>query len=63
MDKYDYDKVTAAKALGIGLSSLYRKIEQLGIDVDAGSVKGRRYRANIPVAIPEDGDARKLPAG
>ncbi len=29
--KYDYDKEQAAKSLSIGLSSLYRKMEELGI--------------------------------
>ena len=31
LEKYDHDKGAAAKALGVGLSSLYRKISQLGI--------------------------------
>ncbi len=30
--KYDWNKAEAAKALGVGLSSLYRKIDELGID-------------------------------
>jgi len=29
--KYDWDKIETAKALGIGVSSLYRKIDELGI--------------------------------
>lgn len=34
LDKYDWNKSEAAKALGIGLSSLYRKIDELGIKID-----------------------------
>ena len=29
--KYERDKPAAAKALGVGVSSLYRKIEELGL--------------------------------
>ena len=32
LNKYDWNKAEAAKALGVGLSSLYRKIDELGID-------------------------------
>ena len=32
LNKYDWNKVEAAKALNIGLSSLYRKMDELGID-------------------------------
>jgi DNA-binding NtrC family response regulator len=31
LTKYDWDKAETAKALGIGVSSLYRKIDELGI--------------------------------
>jgi len=31
LTKYDWDKTETAKALGIGVSSLYRKIDELGI--------------------------------
>jgi transcriptional regulator with PAS, ATPase and Fis domain len=31
LSKYDWNKAEAAKALGVGLSSLYRKIDELGI--------------------------------
>jgi two-component system response regulator PilR (NtrC family) len=34
LNKYDWNKVEAAKALGVGLSSLYRKIDELGINVE-----------------------------
>jgi len=33
LNKYDWNKAEAAKALGMGLSSLYRKIEELEINV------------------------------
>ena len=33
LNKYDWNKTEAAKALGVGLSSLYRKIDELEIDV------------------------------
>jgi len=33
LNKYDWNKAEAAKVLGIGLSSLYRKIDELGINV------------------------------
>ena len=32
LQKYERDKPAAAKALGVGVSSLYRKIEELGIN-------------------------------
>ena len=32
LSKYDWDKAQAAKALGVGLSSLYRKIDELEIN-------------------------------
>ena len=31
LNKHDWDKIETAKALGIGVSSLYRKIDELGI--------------------------------
>jgi len=31
LNKHDWDKTETAKALGIGVSSLYRKIDELGI--------------------------------
>jgi two-component system NtrC family response regulator len=31
LNKYDWDKIETAKALGIGVSSLYRKIDELAI--------------------------------
>ncbi len=34
LNKYDWNKAEAAKALGVGLSSLYRKIDELGINVE-----------------------------
>lgn len=34
LDKYDWNKAEVAKALGIGLSSLYRKIDELEIKID-----------------------------
>jgi DNA-binding NtrC family response regulator len=34
LNKYKGNKVEAAKALGVGLSSLYRKIHELGINAD-----------------------------
>ncbi len=50
LSKYDWNKADAAKALGIGVSSLYRKIDELGI------VKSRqRPRRNTP-----RGDADEL---
>ncbi len=33
LNKYDWDKAEAAKVLGVGLSSLYRKIDELGINI------------------------------
>ena len=32
LNKYDWNKTEAAKALGVGLSSLYRKIDELEIN-------------------------------
>ncbi len=33
LNKYDWDKAEAAKVLGVGLSSLYRKIDELDINI------------------------------
>ncbi len=33
LNRYDWNKVEAAKALGVGLSSLYRKIDELEINI------------------------------
>ena len=41
LDKYDWDKVKAAKALNVGLSSLYRKIDELEINTGKHSKRGR----------------------
>jgi DNA-binding NtrC family response regulator len=39
LKRHDYDKTETAKHLGIGLSSLYRKLEELKIpkDLEAGA--------------------------
>lgn len=39
LNRHDGNKVEAAKALGIGLSSLYRKIDELKIGVRKKTVK------------------------
>jgi DNA-binding NtrC family response regulator len=41
LHKYDWDKAETAKALGIGVSSLYRKIDELGIV--NGTERARKY--------------------
>lgn len=41
LNKYDWNKVEAAKALNVGLSSLYRKIDELEIDIGKRSRRGR----------------------
>jgi two-component system response regulator PilR (NtrC family) len=33
LNKYDWNKTEVAKALGVGLSSLYRKLDELGINI------------------------------
>jgi two-component system response regulator PilR (NtrC family) len=43
LGKHDWDKVEAAKALKIGLSSLYRKIDELDVD----SQKRRRVKKEL----------------
>ena len=40
LNKYDWNKVQAAKALSVGLSSLYRKIDELEINVKKHNKKG-----------------------
>ena len=40
LNRYDGNKVEAAKALGVGLSSLYRKIDELEINVDKHGMRG-----------------------
>ncbi|MHC4286348.1 MAG: AAA-type ATPase lid domain-containing protein [Planctomycetota bacterium] len=39
--KYDWDKAEAATALNVGLSSLYRKIDELEINIDKRRDKER----------------------
>jgi DNA-binding NtrC family response regulator len=34
LSKHNWDKVESARSLGIALSSLYRKIDELGISTD-----------------------------
>ena len=34
LKKFNYDKAEAARAMGMGLSSLYRKIDELDIRVE-----------------------------
>jgi two-component system response regulator PilR (NtrC family) len=46
LNKYDWNKIEAAKALNIGLSSLYRKIDELDID----SQKRKRENKGTAVA-------------
>lgn len=41
LNKYEWNKVEAAKALSIGLSSLYRKIDELGINIDKNRSRER----------------------
>jgi two-component system response regulator PilR (NtrC family) len=41
LNKYDWDKVEAAKALKVGLSSLYRKIDELEISIGKHSRRGQ----------------------
>ncbi len=41
LNRYDWNKVEAAKALDVGLSSLYRKIDELEINVIKYRKKGR----------------------
>jgi two-component system response regulator PilR (NtrC family) len=41
LNRYDWNKVEAAKALNVGLSSLYRKIDELEIDAGRQARRGR----------------------
>jgi DNA-binding NtrC family response regulator len=41
LNKYNWNKVEAAKALKVGLSSLYRKIDELGVNVGRTTKKGK----------------------
>ncbi|MHC4461954.1 MAG: sigma-54-dependent transcriptional regulator [Planctomycetota bacterium] len=41
LNRYDWKKVEAAKALNVGLSSLYRKIDELEINTGKHSKRGR----------------------
>ncbi len=41
LNRYDWNKVEAAKALGVGLSSLYRKIDELEINIGKYRKRGR----------------------
>ena len=41
LDKYGWNKLEAAKALNVGLSSLYRKIDELEINIDKRSKRER----------------------
>ena len=41
LNKYNWNKVEAAKALKVGLSSLYRKIDELEVKVDKRRKKGQ----------------------
>jgi DNA-binding NtrC family response regulator len=46
LDANDYDKCSTARELRIGLSSLYRKIEELAIDA---------ANSDVPAELPKDG--------
>lgn len=41
LNKYNWNKVEAAKAMKVGLSSLYRKIDELGVNVNRHKIKGK----------------------
>ncbi|MFC1783574.1 sigma-54-dependent transcriptional regulator [Planctomycetota bacterium] len=63
LNKYKCDKTAAAKALGVGLSSLYRKIEQLQVNVGKPPVRqrqGKEFDINAPY---EKRISEKLSAG
>jgi DNA-binding NtrC family response regulator len=45
LNRYDWNKVEAAKALDVGLSSLYRKIDELKINVIKYRKKEYRKKA------------------
>jgi len=44
LNKYDWNKAETAKALGVGLSSLYRKIDELEIDLREQNMENKRGR-------------------
>ncbi len=41
LNKYNWNKVEAAQALKVGLSSLYRKIDELGVNIGRATKKGK----------------------
>ncbi len=41
LNKYNWNKVEAAKAMKVGLSSLYRKIDELGVNIGKHKAKGK----------------------
>ena len=43
LSKYDWDKAKAAKALGVGLSSLYRKVDELEIKIKKPKAKNKAH--------------------
>lgn len=45
LSKHDWNKVAAAKALNVGLSSLYRKIDELEIDSQKPTKRSRSQKA------------------
>ena len=64
LNKYHPNKADAAKALGIGLSSLYRKIEQLGIDINTLSNRiTNKHGTDNRTFISGDGDLETLSVG
>ena len=46
LNRYDWNKVEAAKALDVSLSSLYRKIDELEINVGKRRKRGRLKKAS-----------------
>jgi two-component system response regulator PilR (NtrC family) len=48
LNKYDWNKIEAAKALNVGLSSLYRKIDELEIDARK---RAKRSVADWPLRV------------
>ncbi len=42
LNKYDWNKAETAKALGVGLSSLYRKIDELEVDLREQNMGNKR---------------------
>jgi len=53
LNKYKWDKAATAQALGIGISSLYRKIDQSGITMDKTSVKGQNKNSDSESGLSE----------